>query len=291
MGSWLKSHKRRIIQLFCALLYNARLRGFRDGSISRGSQKGICVPGLNCYSCPGAIAACPLGTLQNSIAALPRRIPFYIIGVLLLFGLFFGRVICGFLCPFGLLQELIDKIPFPKIRKNRFTYWLSKLKYVILLVTVFAVPLYFGITQGISYPAFCKYICPAGTLEGAIPLLSLNRALRSGAGALFNWKIIVLIAVLVCAAVCYRFFCRFLCPLGALYSLFAGIAFLGIEVDEAKCSGCGRCRHHCRVDIQKPGDHECIQCGSCMDVCKEQAIHWKTYGKFSIDNSNSEVED
>ena len=126
--------KRRLIQLCAALLYNLNLKGFAEASIYKGKSKGLCVPGLNCYSCPGAVGSCPLGTLQNALSAMDRKLPFYILGVLLLFGVTMGRTICGFLCPFGLVQELLYRIPVPKIKKNRVTQELSKVKYVILAV-------------------------------------------------------------------------------------------------------------------------------------------------------------
>ena len=109
---------RRLIQLYTALLYNAYLKGFAEGQIYDGPLKSVCVPGLNCYSCPGAIGACPLGSLQNAVSASADRPGFYVIGILMLFGLFLGRVICGFLCPFGLIQELLHKIPSKKMRKR-----------------------------------------------------------------------------------------------------------------------------------------------------------------------------
>ena len=93
--------RRRCIQLVSALLYNAHLPGFLSGSIFKGSVKGVCVPGLNCYSCPGAVGSCPLGALQNALSNLPNKLPLYIAGFLLLVGVGLGRVVCGFLCPFG----------------------------------------------------------------------------------------------------------------------------------------------------------------------------------------------
>ena len=121
--------RRKCIQLASALIYNANIKGFRDASIYQGKLKGMCVPGLNCYSCPGASFSCPLGTLQNALSSIKYRIPMYIFGIFILFGLLFGRIICGFLCPFGLLQELLHKIPLPKVKKGRVTRYLSWLKY------------------------------------------------------------------------------------------------------------------------------------------------------------------
>ena len=109
--------RRRLIQLYAALLYNAHVRGFIEGDIYTGSGKALCVPGLNCYSCPGAVGACPLGALQNALAATGNRAPFYVLGILMLFGITLGRTICGWLCPAGLAQELLFWIPGPKLLK------------------------------------------------------------------------------------------------------------------------------------------------------------------------------
>ena len=118
---WLRSHlptQRRLIQLYAALLYNAHLKGYISGNIYTGSTKSVCVPGFNCYSCPGAVGACPLGALQNAIASSGSRTPVYVLGILLLYGITLGRTICGFLCPVGLLQELLHKIPSFKVRER-----------------------------------------------------------------------------------------------------------------------------------------------------------------------------
>lgn len=257
---------RRYTQLIAAVLYNCNFRGFADGTIYSGASKGICVPGLNCYSCPGAMFACPLGSFQAALRASKYRLPYYMLGTLLLFGLLFGRLICSFLCPFGLIQELINKIPTPKIKKSPVTRALSKLKYLVLIVFVAAIPLIKDM------PGFCKYICPAGTLEGGIPLLIRNESLRQMAGFLFSWKALFLIAVLVLCVFCYRAFCRFLCPLGAIYSFFNPISFFGIKVDDHKCTGCGACVRACKMDVNKVCDGECIQCGECIKVCPVKAI-------------------
>lgn len=257
---------RRYTQLIAAVLYNCNFRGFADGTIYSGASKGICVPGLNCYSCPGAMFACPLGSFQAALRASKYRLPYYMLGTLLLFGLLFGRLICSFLCPFGLIQELINKIPTPKIKKSPVTRALSKLKYLILIVFVAAIPLIKDM------PGFCKYICPAGTLEGGIPLLIRNESLRQMAGFLFSWKVLFLIAVLALCVFCYRAFCRFLCPLGAIYSFFNPVSFFGIKVDDHKCTGCGSCVRACKMDVNKVCDGECIQCGECIKVCPVKAI-------------------
>ena len=268
--------KRRLIQLYAALLFNANLKGFANGYIYMGPLKNICTPGLNCYSCPGASGACPLGALQNALASSNKTVPYYMFGIILLYGILFGRWICGFLCPFGLIQDLVYKIKTPKLKKSGFTRALSYLKYVILAVFVFIIPLAYAF-RDFPLPAFCKYICPAGTLEGAIGLLSnqLNSELLVMLGPLFTWKFVLLICFLVGAVFAYRFFCRFFCPLGALYGLFNKIALVGVKLDRPKCIDCGLCQSKCKMDIRHVGDRECINCGECMSVCPTKAISWK----------------
>ena len=128
--TWWQAHRRttrRLVQLWAALLHNAYLKGFIDGKIYEGNAKILCAPGLNCYSCPGAAGACPLGSLQNALSASGHRAGWYVLGILLLFGVILGRTICGWLCPFGLLQELLHKAPTPKIRKGKVTRALMQL--------------------------------------------------------------------------------------------------------------------------------------------------------------------
>ena len=273
---------RRLIQVYTALLYNAYIKGFAEGEIYTGVLKNACVPGLNCYSCPGAISACPLGSLQNAISASAERPAFYVIGIILLFGMFLGRVICGFLCPFGLIQELLHKIPVKKLKKNKITQKLTWIKYVILGIFVVMIPLFFGLRKQ-PLPAFCKYICPAGTLEGALMLMIHpdNADLRSLTGGIFYWKLAVLIAMVISCVFIFRAFCRFICPLGAIYSLFSKIALLGVRVDMNRCNNCGACVKTCQMDIKRVGDRECIQCGECIDVCPEKAITFKA-GKLVL---------
>ena len=282
MAKGRKPLTRRLIQLYSALLYNAHLKGFAEGQIYTGPLKSLCVPGLNCYSCPGAVGACPLGSLQNAIAASADRPAFYVVGVLLLFGLLLGRVICGFLCPFGLLQELLHKIPSKKLKKSPLTRKLSQLKYAVLLIFALAIPAWFALRR-LPMPGFCKFICPAGTLEGAVLLLlhPTNGALRAMAGGLFWWKLTLLVLILAACVFVYRAFCRFLCPLGALYGLMARLALLGVKVDESRCTACGACLRLCPMDIRRVGDRECVHCGSCIDLCPAKAISFRA-GKIVL---------
>ena len=265
------------MQLYFGLLVNANLKGFISGKIYSyaAGTKFLCSPGINCYSCPGASMACPMGALQNSFSAGQSTLA-YVGGILLLYGIILGRTICGWLCPFGLIQDLLHKIPTPKLKKGPVTRALSWLKYVILVVFGLLVPIAYAM-RNVPLPAFCKFICPAGTLEGGLLLLSnkANSGLWASLGFLFTWKFLLMISILVGCVFIYRVFCRFLCPLGAIYSLFNKICFVGVTVEEDKCIHCDRCVKSCKMDIRHVGDHECIQCGECISVCPTQAISWK----------------
>jgi len=281
--SSLRPSGRRLAQLYCALLYNAHVKGFLEGDIYRSKSpttKGVCVPGFNCYSCPGAVGACPLGALQNAISATGKQIGFYVFGILMLYGLMLGRTICGWLCPLGLIQELLHKLPTPKIRKNRATRAMSYLKYVILGVFVVGITAWYGIAHGVALPAFCKYICPAGTFEGAIFLLAnpANAADFGMLNILFTRKFVIMLAIGLACVFCYRSFCRFFCPLGAIYGFFSKVAVVGVKVDPARCSHCGACVRSCGMDVRHVGDHECVHCARCMDVCGRSAISLKAGG-------------
>ena len=287
--NWLKEHKpskRKLIQVYAALLFNANLKGFRTGNIYKGPVKNICSPGLGCYSCPGAVTACPLGALQNSLSASNKTAPYYLLGIIILYGFLFGRWICGFLCPFGLIQELLHKIPTPKLKKNKVTRVLTYFKYVILVFFVILLPIAYAF-RNFPLPGFCKYICPAGTLEGAMGLLSnsVNEGYLRMLGPLFTWKFLLMVSILVACVFVFRLFCRFLCPLGALYGLFNKISLVGVKLDQKNCTDCGLCVGKCKMDIKHVGDTECIQCGECISVCPTKAIQWNGSKFFLAPNA------
>ena len=267
------------IQAGAVLFTNLHLPNFIKGGIYRGKGKNVCVPGLNCYSCPAASGACPIGAFQAVAGSSKFRFSYYISGFLLLLGVLLGRLICGFLCPFGWFQELLHRIPTRKFSTKKLRP-LTYLKYVILLAMVVLLPAFAVNDVGMGDPFFCKYLCPQGVLEGAIPLALVNSGIRAALGKLFTWKLCILLAVTALSILFYRPFCKWLCPLGAFYALFNKVSLLQMKVDANACISCGKCARACSmdVDVTKTPDHaECIRCGKCVLACPTGAVHFR-YG-------------
>ena len=237
--------KRHIIQAAAALLTNLNIKGFFTGSIYKLGK----------------------GRL---------RFPAYVTGILLFFGVMFGRLICGFFCLFGFIQDLLYKIPVPKlVIPKKIDKPLRYVKYAILLIFVIILPLFLRDEYGTSAPYFCKLICPAGTLEGGIPLVLLNTGLRSVIGFLFRWKVSILIIIVALSIFIYRPFCKYICPLGAIYSLFNRFSFYQMHLDRSRCIGCKQCERQCKMGVEitkNINSTECIRCGACINACKNGAI-------------------
>ncbi len=272
----MKDIKRHAVQAVAAFVNNGYLSGFLKGRIWQGTTKRVCVPGLNCYSCPGALGACPIGSLQAVLSGSTRGVSYYVTGIILLYGIVLGRLVCGFLCPFGFIQDLLFKIKLKKMRvPDKIDRPMRKIKYIALTVFVIALPLFAKSEFGAGIPWFCKFICPAGTLEGGLPLLAANESLRAAAGALFSWKLLVLAGVVITAVFIYRSFCKYLCPLGAIYGLLNRWSFYGMRVDKTKCIDCGACENACNMNVEvrkNINSPECIRCGACKSVCPRGAI-------------------
>jgi ferredoxin-type protein NapH len=251
--------RRGWVQAFSALAMNSY--------VTQNATKGVPCLGLNCYACPTAAFACPIGALQNF--AVRRTIPLYVLGVVGLAGVLIGRASCGWLCPFGWLQDLLYRIKVPKLRlPNRFNWT----RYVVLAVLVFIIPYFSG------EPWFSK-LCPAGTLEAGIPMLLLAPELRSMAHGLYAVKIAILASFLGWMTVTKRPFCRWVCPLGAMWSPFNPVSTFRLEVNDGLCKHCNHCQEVCPTDINiydNPNSSACIRCLACARECPQNAIRVTT---------------
>lgn len=287
-----KESLRHGIQGIWTIITNSFITGFLKGKIYTGSLKKLCVPGMNCYSCPGAIGSCPIGALQAVLGSREHKMAFYVVGFLMFVGALCGRFVCGWLCPFGLFQELLYKIPFIKKTKAfKGDKILRYLKYVILALFVVILSLVAVDALGIGDPWFCKYICPVGTLEGGIPLVILNEGLRQTIGWLYTWKIAVLTVLIILSIIIFRPFCKYLCPLGAIYGAFNKISALSLHCDKNKCISCGKCEKVCKMGVfpaEKPKSAECIRCGLCVKECPAKALNLGLKNK-SVTAENSEI--
>jgi ferredoxin-type protein NapH len=264
--SFLLAAKRRQVQAISFLVMNSY---FLD------ILKFVPCPGMNCYACPAAIFACPIGTLQHFV--IIRQFPLYVLGVLSLVGLGVGRLACGWLCPFGWFQELLYslrqrlrpdhglRLHWPAWRLSGRFHWLP---YGFLVILVGIVPL-------LTYePWFCK-LCPVGTLEAGIPWVLLDAGIRSQVGWLFAVKLLILVGFLLWMLGTQRPFCRFVCPLGAIWSPFNRLSRLSLAVDDSSCTQCDACRTVCPVGIsihEDPASTRCVRCLECVKACPEGAI-------------------
>ena len=160
----------------------------------------------------------------------------------------------------------------PRIQADKL---LRKLKYVIFAVFVILLPLFLVDIMGQGAPYFCKLICPAGTLEGGLPLVLLNKSMRSALGWLYIWKNVILIITIILSILIYRPFCKYICPLGALYSIFNPVSLYKYRVDKDKCIKCGKCAKACQMivdPVENSNSPECIRCGRCRKACPTNAI-------------------
>ena len=264
--------RRKIIQIAAFGFSNSYIGNIPGGRLYKGSWKNFCNPGINCYSCPAARLSCPIGAMQAVGGSAKFSVSFYVLGFVLALGVVFGRAVCGFICPFGLIQELLHRIPSPK---KRIYKPLTYIKYVMLAVFVILMPALVTDKFGLGAPAFCEYICPAGTLEGGIPMLLTHPELRAQLGGLFVFKVAILIITIIGCILFCRLFCKVMCPLGAIYGLLNKVSFYRIHVDREGCVSCSKCRDICPMDIDpvaRPDSAECIRCGKCAAACHVKAI-------------------
>jgi polyferredoxin len=265
------SRKRHIWQAVSTVVHNGYLPAYFTTFLYQGALKGGCVPTLNCYACPSAFFSCPIGSLQHF--AMRRQFPYLLVGFFGVVGMAVGRMTCGWLCPFGFLQDGLKKVTR---RVVRLPAWAGYLKYASLLVLAIALPI-------LLTESWFSKLCPQGALEGALPWtvagLANAKALQgmdvgSMIGTMFWIKMVILGAVLVAMVFIKRPFCRTACPMGAILSVFNRVSFVRLRVDPAACTKCNFCRDVCPVDLkayEQVDSPECIKCLECVK-CPRGAI-------------------
>jgi len=240
---------RRTVQSVSLLGFNAYFLDF----------KRVCAPVFNCHSCPLAVFACPIGVFVNF--GMLHLVPLVAIGIVGLAGVLGGRIFCGWLCPFGFLQDLLHKIPS---KKFRLPAWLLHAKYVALAGMVMVIPL----VLPESILVFCR-LCPAGTLESSIPWRFMTPSWTwSG---MFIARLVVLVAVLVGAVLVSRVFCRLACPLGAILSVFNRFSLVRLKVT-VTCNQCGLCVKQCPMEIHPVNQLNSVECIRCLECTKDTHI-------------------
>lgn len=236
--------------------------------------KWFCNPVLSCHSCALAWFACPIGVFVHYSGY--HMFPILAVGTVLLLGVLFGRLLCGWVCPFGFLMDMLYKIPSPKFVLPN---WTGYIKYVILIATVFLIPFWLG---ELTMYSFCRF-CPASTIQATIPTLIQTQF--AGFSAWTVLKLGILLAVLVLAVFSSRSFCKVFCPIGALLAPLNYVSFWAIKPPVLKCEDCGRCDRYCpandipskRIAEGIPPNRalECIVCHDCQETCphREAATH------------------
>jgi len=194
--------------------------------------------------------------------------PLVALGTVLLVGALLGRLLCGWVCPFGLVQDWLFRIPSPKIELPG---WAAHLKYGVLILFVFLFPFLLGEATWLS---FCR-ICPAAALQVTLPAV-ISDGLGSVRVATLV-RLVVLAGVLALAILSSRSFCKALCPIGALLAPLNFASFWQVKPPRAKCLSCHRCDQSCSLQVQPsvrfakqlPANRalDCIVCHDCQKAC------------------------
>jgi len=274
---------RTITQTFLGLfLTNGYFQVIYTRVIYSGPLKSVCVPFLNCHACPTALFGCPIGMLQHFMAL--GQVPWFLIGFFIITGLIIGRAACGWLCPFGLIQDVMYKI---KSKKFFIPKPLNYLKYPVLLVLVLLLPY-------ITYEHWFSKLCPYGALIAGIPWAAWNPIdaefgehviPEDGIGIWFIIKMAILAFFLIWFVFSKRPFCRVICPMGAIWALFNRISLLHFKVKES-CLECHTCARLCPMDLDVNKDVDSENCIKCLDCTACKHVEAK-FGLTDIEPADS----
>jgi ferredoxin-type protein NapH len=250
--------KRKISLLISALLLHS----------SWGPEfKWLCNPVLSCHSCALAWFACPIGVFVHYSGY--HLFPFIAFGTVMLVGVLVGRLLCGWVCPFGLVQDWLHKIPS---RKIVLPGWTSNIKYVVLLLMVFLFPFMLGESTWLS---FCR-ICPAAALQVSIPGVITGGFSSISLATAIRFAVLGVVVLLVIFS--SRAFCNVLCPIGALLAPLNFVSFWVVKPPRESCLACQKCDKACsthvrpslRLSNQIPANRalDCIVCHDCQTACE-----------------------
>ncbi|MEM2988591.1 MAG: 4Fe-4S binding protein [Candidatus Bathyarchaeia archaeon] len=247
---------------------------------------------------PGRPSMVP-GALEAMEALLSKaEAPLAALAVVFILGALIGRAFCGWVCPFGLLQDILRLLSKAKRRiAPRDHSFLSKLKYLILLASLLisaSLALSYGFGWGGAYRAALGPLA-SGPFSAISPVGGKPQEILRGAfaaaadGRLGEWAMglsrTALIGLALLAIAVYgglkvpRLWCRYLCPTGALMALFGRVSFLGIGRRPARCDRCASCEAACPMQVpilslpwQRFNHQDCISCLECSDACPHGAI-------------------
>ncbi len=214
---------------------------------------------------------------------------------------FLGRSLCGWVCPFGLVQDFMGYVKRKQLEVSGRTHeWLIRIKYLVLvliflvsgsLAAMLATGSSGGFRSALGVFASAPFnaLSPADTLFAVIPtgIFNLYSGVDSFATGVLAvrpllWaRFAVLGIVMVLAAYVPRSWCRYLCPHGAFLALLNRFSFLGLKRDPLRCTkaGCSDCVQVCPMKVpildlpwEKFTHPECIYCLKCADACTTKAI-------------------
>jgi polyferredoxin len=248
----------------------------------------------------GGARVCDAGILYRGMSTFyPVAFLFISIGFLFLIGAIFGRALCGWLCPIGLFQDLVTKIRTALGLKPREFSLKTHRKMVGVKYAFFALALLLAAATGLSlianytageayqgmYPEgtsqvapFCA-VCPAPSIYYIGSILETGDFQLSDPTRFLAWAVIG--SVFVGGFVQPRFWCRYLCPVGATTSFFNNVSVLSIRKEQSKCTKCNYCLTSCPMRIEKMRDEDkldrvmdmnCTFCLECIENCPEKAL-------------------